>query len=84
MAGYVDFYMLPIPRRNLAAYKRLAKSWGKVMRDHGVLEYREFVASGVSPMKGMPPAASSRRSSRGEDERPHFRRARSISHSMLR
>ena len=57
MAGYVDLYMLPVPRRNLAAYRRLAKAWGRIMRDHGVLEYREFVAAGVPPMKEIRPVA---------------------------
>src|SRR5262245_46059405 len=55
---YVDVYLLPVPRRNLPAYRRLAKRWSKVMRDHGVLEYRELVASSKKPlMKKAPPVA---------------------------
>jgi len=42
MKGYVDVYALPIPKRNLSAYKRLARRWGDIMRDYGILEYREF------------------------------------------
>jgi len=53
MPGYVDLYVLCVPRKNLAAYRRLAKTWGKIMTNHGVLAYREFVAAGVKPMKGM-------------------------------
>ncbi len=44
MNGYVDFFLLPLPKKNLAAYKRLAKRFGKVIEDHGALEYREFIA----------------------------------------
>src|SRR5688572_30755221 len=66
MAGYVDLYMLPVPRRNLPAYRKLAKAWGKIMRDHGVLEYREFVAKDSTLMKGMPPVAKLVKPKRGE------------------
>jgi uncharacterized protein YbaA (DUF1428 family) len=38
---YVDGYVLPVPKKNLAAYRRIAQKAGKVWRDHGALEYRE-------------------------------------------
>jgi uncharacterized protein YbaA (DUF1428 family) len=53
MGRYVDLYLLTVPRKNLAAYRKLAKRWGAIMADAGVLAYREFVASGAKPMKGM-------------------------------
>ena len=53
MGRYVDLYLLPIPRKHLAYYRRLPPKWGAIMRDHGMLAYREFVASGAPPMKGM-------------------------------
>jgi uncharacterized protein YbaA (DUF1428 family) len=31
---YVDGYVLPVPRRKLAAYRRIAQRGGKVWRDH--------------------------------------------------
>ncbi len=40
---YVDGYVLPMPKKNLAAYRRMALKAGKVWRDHGALEYRECV-----------------------------------------
>ena len=43
MAGYVDVYAVPVPKKHLAKYKRIAQRWGKIMRDYGILEYREFV-----------------------------------------
>jgi uncharacterized protein YbaA (DUF1428 family) len=47
MARYVDGFVLPIPKRNLAAYRRQARKAGKIWREHGALEYRECVADDV-------------------------------------
>ena len=41
MAQYVDGFVLPIARKNLAAYRRMARQAGKVWRDHGALAYLE-------------------------------------------
>ena len=41
MSRYVDGYVLPVPRKNVAAYRRMAQKAGKVWRDHGALEYIE-------------------------------------------
>jgi uncharacterized protein YbaA (DUF1428 family) len=49
MKGYIDLYLLPIPRKNLAAYRRLANRFGKVVQDHGALEYREFLGVDLTP-----------------------------------
>lgn len=38
---YVDGYVLPVPKKNLQAYFRMAKKAGKIWREHGALEYRE-------------------------------------------
>jgi uncharacterized protein YbaA (DUF1428 family) len=43
MARYVDGFLLPIARKNLAAYKKISTAAGKVWREHGALEYRECV-----------------------------------------
>jgi uncharacterized protein YbaA (DUF1428 family) len=47
MANYVDGFVVPVPRRNAAAYQRMARRSAKVWRDHGALEYRECVADDV-------------------------------------
>jgi uncharacterized protein YbaA (DUF1428 family) len=47
MANYVDGFVMPVPRKNLDAYRRMARSAGKVWRDHGALEYRECIADDV-------------------------------------
>ena len=41
MPKYVDGYVLPVPKKNLAAYRKMATQAGKVWKDHGALEYRE-------------------------------------------
>lgn len=38
---YVDGFVLPVPRKNLAAYRRGAAKAGRIWRQHGALEYRE-------------------------------------------
>ena len=48
---YVDGYVLPVPKKNVAAYRRMAQKAGKVWRDHGALEYMECVADDVKPGK---------------------------------
>jgi uncharacterized protein YbaA (DUF1428 family) len=49
--NYVDGFVLPIPRRNLARYRRIAQKCGKVWREHGALQYVESVADDVKPGK---------------------------------
>lgn len=48
---YVDGFVLPVPKKNLKAYKALAKLACKVWLDHGALDYRECVAEDVKPGK---------------------------------
>jgi uncharacterized protein YbaA (DUF1428 family) len=38
---YVDGFLLPIPKRHLAAYRTLARKAGKVWMEHGALQYCE-------------------------------------------
>ena len=49
--SYVDGFIVPVPKKNLAAYRRMARKAGKVWRDHGALEYRECVGDDVKPGK---------------------------------
>ena len=48
---YVDGFVLPVPKRNLAAYRRMATKAGKVWREHGALDYKECVADDVKKGK---------------------------------
>lgn len=45
--SYVDGFIVAVPKKNLDAYRQLAKKAGKVWREHGALEYREWVADDV-------------------------------------
>ncbi|HEV7918947.1 MAG TPA: DUF1428 domain-containing protein [Solirubrobacterales bacterium] len=47
MAKYVDGFVLPLPKKNIDAYRKLARRAGKVWREHGALEYKECVADDV-------------------------------------
>lgn len=44
---YVDGFIVPVPKKKLAAYRTMARKAGKVWRDHGALEFRECVADDV-------------------------------------
>ena len=45
--AYVDGFVVPVPKKNLKAYRSMARKAGKVWRDHGALEFRECVADDV-------------------------------------
>src|SRR3954468_8960348 len=49
--NYVDGFVLPVPKKNLYAYKKMARLAGKVWMDHGALAYVESVADDVKPGK---------------------------------
>lgn len=51
---YVDGYVLPVPKKNLAAYRRFASIGAKVWREHGALEYRECAADDLDVKCGTP------------------------------
>ena len=48
---YVDGFVLPLPKRNLKAYRRLSTKAGKIWREHGAVDYWECVADDVKPGK---------------------------------
>lgn len=45
---YVDGFVVPVPKKKLAAYKRLARVAARVWKDHGALDYKECLADDVS------------------------------------
>jgi uncharacterized protein YbaA (DUF1428 family) len=47
MPQYVDGFVVPVPKKNLDAYRRMAQAAGKVWREYGALEFRECVAEDV-------------------------------------
>ncbi len=48
---YVDGFVVPVPKRKLEAYRRIARKAGKIWREHGALDYKECVADDVKPGK---------------------------------
>ena len=51
---YVDGFVIPMAKRNLAAYKRIASKAGKVWIEHGALEYRECTGDDLNIKMGVP------------------------------
>jgi uncharacterized protein YbaA (DUF1428 family) len=51
MAAYVDGFVIPVPKKSVEAYRRLARKAGKVWIEYGALEVRECVADDVKPGK---------------------------------
>jgi len=49
--AYVDGFVLPVPKKNVAKYRSIARKAGKVWREHGALDYKECVADDVKPGK---------------------------------
>ncbi|MGB8401977.1 DUF1428 domain-containing protein [Bradyrhizobium sp.] len=45
--AYVDGFIVAVPKNKLAAYSRMSKKAGRVWREHGALDYREWVADDV-------------------------------------
>jgi len=51
---YVDGFVLPVPKKNLEAYRRIAQKAGKMWREHGALEYRECAGDDLNVKFGVP------------------------------
>lgn len=51
---YVDGFVLPVPVKNLPAYRRIARKASKIWREYGALEYRECVGDDLNVQCGVP------------------------------
>lgn len=51
---YVDAFLLPLPKKNVAAYRKMAQLGSRVWREHGALEYRECIGDDLK----IPPTLS--------------------------
>ena len=49
---YVDGFVLIVPKKNVKAYRKLAKMTGKVWKKHGALEYFECIGEDLYPKMG--------------------------------
>jgi len=48
---YVDGFVVPVPKKKLDEYKKIARKMGKIMKEHGALDYVECVAEDVKKGK---------------------------------
>lgn len=51
MSVYVDGFVVPVPKNQVAAYRRIARKFGALWIKHGALELHECVADDVKPGK---------------------------------
>lgn len=51
---YVDGYVLPVPKKNLRAYRKIAQKAGEIWKEHGALEYRESAGDDLDNECGTP------------------------------
>jgi len=51
--NYVDGYVLPLPKKRLQLYRRMALKSAKIWREHGALEYRECVGEDLQVKWGV-------------------------------
>lgn len=51
---YVDGFVVPVPKKKIAAYRRMAQQAGKIWREHGALGFKECVADDTKVPMGVP------------------------------
>ena len=52
--AYVDGFVIPMAKKNLAAYKRMAKAASKIWREFGAVDYKECVGDDLAIKMGIP------------------------------
>lgn len=50
---YVDGYVIPLPRKSVSAYVKMARAASKLWLDHGALEFRECVGDDLKTPYGL-------------------------------
>jgi uncharacterized protein YbaA (DUF1428 family) len=53
MAHYVDGFVLPVPKKKIKDYLRLAKKSARIWRELGALDYRECVGDDLNVKMGL-------------------------------
>ena len=51
---YIDGFVVPIQKKNVPAYRRLAQKTGRIFRELGALEFRECVGDDLNVPMGLP------------------------------
>jgi len=52
--SYVDGFVIPVPKKQIAAYRRMARLGKKVWLKHGALDYKECVGDDLAVKWGLP------------------------------
>jgi uncharacterized protein YbaA (DUF1428 family) len=62
MTEYIDGFVIPVPTKHLALYRRMARTASKVWRELGAIDYRECVGDDmkVKEMTPFPKAANAK------------------------
>ena len=67
MPRYVDGFVIPVPKKNVAAYRRMAAKAGRIWREHGALEYLECAGDDLAVQAmGLTPFPKLARAKKGE------------------
>ena len=45
--AYVDGFIVAVPKKNIDAYRKMSTKAGKIWREYGALDYREWIADDV-------------------------------------
>ena len=51
--NYVDGFLLPVAKKNVSAYRSMARKAGKIWREYGALEFRECVGDDLGVKMGL-------------------------------
>jgi uncharacterized protein YbaA (DUF1428 family) len=54
MPHYVDGFVIPLPKKKLDAYRRMATKASKIWREYGALDYKECVGDDLNTEMAMP------------------------------
>lgn len=52
-ATYVDGYVLIVPKKKVAEYKKIAKEGGRIWKKYGALDYKECIGDDLNPKWAM-------------------------------
>jgi uncharacterized protein YbaA (DUF1428 family) len=54
MPNYIDGFVIPVPKKKLAAYFRMAKKASKIWKEYGALDYKECVGDDLDVKMALP------------------------------
>lgn len=54
MSHYVDGFVIPVPEKHLATYRRMSRKAGKIWKEYGALDYVECVGDDLDIKDQVP------------------------------